>query len=277
MPTNKKPTPPFPSSTGASCDSPSHDKGTTHPAKLDVDAAKANMTKADAVRFEEALRRYQDRPKPPIAKLEQTGGRRWATTYEGGDQAQLVARIRVYDAFGTCSQQFVDVAMGEMMTVWDANGGVTEKSYNAALAILESARPQNELEAMLVVQMIAANEAAMLATAMVGKSQMFPHSMGFGNLANKFMRTFTAQTEALAKLRRGGEQIVKYVHVHEGGQAVVAGTIKQGGGREIGKSDGQPHATRALEQCASVPSAHQTGNGVPIAGNAEREVQVARR
>lgn len=277
MTTNKKPTPPHSSPTGADCGGPSENTGTIQPAKLDAETAMASMTKADALRFDEALRRYQNRPKPPIAKLEQKGGRKWTTTYEGDDQAQLVARVRVYDAFGTCSQQFVDVAMGEMMTIWDANGGVTEKSYNAALAILESARPQNELEAMLVVQMIAANEAAMLATAMVGKSQMFPHAMGFGNLANKFMRTFTAQSEALAKLRRGGEQIVKYIHVHEGGQAVVADTINQAGGRQIGKDDGQPHATRTLEECSALPSPHQAWNGVPVPGNAEREVQVARR
>jgi hypothetical protein len=268
MPTNKKLTP-----------SPSPSTGTDSaaPIKLDLQAAKASMTKADAVRFEEALRRYQDRPKPPIAKLENKGGRKWATSYGGDDQAELVARVRVYDAFGTCSQQFVDVAMGEMMTIWDANGGVTEKAYNAALAILESARPQNELEAMLVMQMIAANEAAMVATAMVGKSQVFPHAVGFGNLANKFMRTFTAQSEALAKLRRGGEQIVKYVHVHEGGQAVVAGTINQTGGRQIGKIDGQPHATRTLQECPSLPGPDQAGIGVPIAGDAKRQVQAARR
>ena len=49
-------------------------------------------------------------------------------------------------------------------------------------------------------------------------------------MANKFMRTFTSQVEALAKLRRGGEQIVKHVYVQEGGQAVIAGTVNTGGG-----------------------------------------------
>jgi hypothetical protein len=43
------------------------------------------------------------------------------------------------------------------------------------------------------------------------------------------LRTFTAQTEALAKIRRKGEQTVKVVHVYPGGQAVVAETINQGG------------------------------------------------
>ena len=44
-----------------------------------------------------------------------------------------------------------------------------------------------------------------------------------GNLAVKLLRTFMAQTEALAKLRRGGEQVVRveHVHVYPGGQAIV--------------------------------------------------------
>ena len=46
-------------------------------------------------------------------------------------------------------------------------------------------------------------------------------------MAVKLMRTYTAQIEALAKLQRGGEQVVKVVHVHPGGQAVV-GNVRHG-------------------------------------------------
>ena len=39
----------------------------------------------------------------------------------------------------------------------------------------------------------------------------------------KLLRTFTVQIEALAKLKRGGEQTVRveHVHVYPGGQAIV--------------------------------------------------------
>ena len=89
---------------------------------------------------------------------------------------------------------------------------------------------------------------------MIGKSDMFPHAMGFGQLANKFMRTFTAQSEALAKLRRGGEQIVKYIHVHEGGQAVVAGTINQNRGSRNLESGEQPYGANTTASCAAIAS-----------------------
>jgi len=47
------------------------------------------------------------------------------------------------------------------------------------------------------------------------------------------LRTYTAQVEALARLRRGGEQrvIVQHVNVNEGGQAIV-GAVNHPGGSE---------------------------------------------
>jgi hypothetical protein len=111
---------------------------------------------------------------------------------------------------------------------------------------------------------------------MVGKCDWFPQAMGFGNLANKFMRTFTAQAEALAKIRRGGEQVVKYVHVHEGGQAVVAGTINQTGGSANIESDEQPQGTETTAPCAALPRPDPTWNEVPVSRNAQRQMSPAR-
>lgn len=244
---------------------------------LDPVKLKGKMRRADAKRFDETLERYEACPLPVSAKLKNEGGRKWTNSYQGDDQDKLVAQLRMHAAFGSMSQPFIDTMMGELMTVWDSNGGISEKHYNAAIAILDGARPQNEIEAMLVVQMIAANEAALRATSMIGKCDWFPQMMGFGTLANKFMRTFTAQAEALAKIRRGGEQVVKYVHVHEGGQAVVAGTINQNGGRQNLERSEQPYGTETAVPCAALPSPDATCNGVPIPGNAERQMSPARR
>lgn len=244
---------------------------------LDPAKAKEKMRRADAKRFDEAFERYDDRPLPVSAKLKNEGGRKWTNSYQGDDQAQLVAQLRMHDAFGSMSQPFIDTMLGELMTIWDSNGGIAEKSYNAAIAVLDGARPENEIEAMLVVQMIAANEAALRATSMIGKCDWLPQTMGFGSLANKFMRTFTAQAEALAKLRRGGEQVVKYVHVHEGGQAVVAGTINQTGGSGNIENTKQPYEANAAAPSAALPSPDPARDGVPIPSNAERQMPPPRR
>ena len=57
----------------------------------------------------------------------------------------------------------------------------------------------------------------------------------YGNVASKLLRTYTAQVEALAKLRRKGEQKVRveHVHVHPGGQAIV-GAVNHTPGPGIG-------------------------------------------
>jgi hypothetical protein len=267
-------------------------------ASLDVDQAKQKMRPADATRSQKPVdltevadrmrpadrKRlldvaawYEDRALPVSIKLEQNGGRKWVTGSVGTEAERIAERLRLHAAFGTLSQPFIDTIMGELLTIWNANGGISEKSYNAAIAIIESAAPENELEAMLVVQMIAANEAALRSTSMIGKSCFYEQSMGFGNLANKFMRTFTAQTEALARLRRGGEQVVKYVHVHEGGQAVVAGTINQHGGRSNVERAERPYGTEPTPADAALPSPDPAWNGVPIPGDAEREMSLARR
>jgi hypothetical protein len=244
---------------------------------FDPAKAKERMRRADAKRFDETLERYERHPLPVSVKLKNEGGRKWTSSCSGDDGDQLIGRLRMHAAFGSMSQPFIDTMMAELMTIWDSNGGISEKSYNAAIAVLDGARPQNEIEAMLVVQMIAASEAALRATSMIGKCDWFPQTMGFGSLANKFMRTFTAQAEALAKLQRGGEQVVKYVHVHEGGQAVVAGTINQNGGRQNLESSEQPYGTEATAPRAALPSGDSTWNGVPVPGNAEREMSPARR
>jgi hypothetical protein len=89
---------------------------------------------------------------------------------------------------------------------------------------------------MLAVQMVAAHSAAMrcLKVAIPG-NQTFPGMQASINMATKLMRTYTAQVEALNKHRNKAKQtvIVKHVHVHEGGQAIVGNVdhSKGGGGK----------------------------------------------
>jgi hypothetical protein len=59
--------------------------------------------------------------------------------------------------------------------------------------------------------------------------ERLPNRRAYGALATKPLRTFTMQTEALAKLKRGGEQTVRveHVHVYPGGQAIVGAVSTQ--------------------------------------------------
>ena len=61
------------------------------------------------------------------------------------------------------------------------------------------------------------------------RAEFIDHLHAFGALATKLLRTYTMQTEALAKLKRGGEQTVRveHVHVYPGAQAIVGAVSTQ--------------------------------------------------
>jgi hypothetical protein len=85
---------------------------------------------------------------------------------------------------------------------------------------------------MLASQMAATHSLAMEMIGRARRADLLAQFDSFGSMAVKLLRTFTAQAEALAKLKRGGEQTVgvEHVHVHSGGQAIVGAVTPQGGG-----------------------------------------------
>jgi hypothetical protein len=188
---------------------------------------------------------------------------------------------RLLDAFGTRSHAFVDEhlkVLGNSVRSRTAKT-VTEQELNAALAALDGIRPRDEAEAMLAVQMVATNRAALDMLARARQADYLPAMQDCGNLAVKLLRTYTAQIEALAKLRRGGEQTVRveHVHVHSGGQAVV-GVVENPGRGSQRKSEDQGDAKQiAHAPQPAVWSADQEREPVPVASDAERPMSNARR
>lgn len=81
--------------------------------------------------------------------------------------------------------------------------------------------------------------------------------------------------EALGKIARGGEQVVKHIHIdNRGGQAVVTDTVSTGGANAQGAE--QPHAI-ANAHIAALPGQDPFRHGVPIGGDEEWALQNARR
>jgi len=135
---------------------------------------------------------------------------------------------RASESFGTVSPAFVEAEIGRLMEALQSSteGLSLETKMNAALAVIEGLQPTNEAEAMLASQMALTHATA---TALLGRTRrtgehmMLEHLTAYGNLAAKLLRAFTAQAEALAKLRRPLVQVVRVerVNVADGGQAVV--------------------------------------------------------
>ncbi len=144
---------------------------------------------------------------------------------------------------------------------WRGEELPTEETLNTALAALDGINPQEEVEAMLAIQMVGTYEVAMEMLTRAKQTDSVIALQSCGGLAVKLLRTYTAQVEALARLRRGGEQKVRveHVHVHPGGQAIVgsvsAGEPRGGGART--KNGEQPYG-------AVDPGADASAPGSPV-------------
>ncbi|MBA4767512.1 MAG: hypothetical protein H2049_07735 [Porphyrobacter sp.] len=101
----------------------------------------------------------------------------------------------------------------------------------------------------------------------------------YARLAFKAQANSRAALEALAKLHQPREQVVRHVHVNEGGQAVIADSIHHhGGGKENAEFDGQPHATGTAGGSPPLLGHNAEANGLPVAsGEGQRAMPNARR
>ena len=117
------------------------------------------------------------------------------------------------------------------------------------LALVEGVGPANEVQAALAVQMALRHHAAQTLLLRTLSADQIPQFDSASNSAVKLLRTFAMQVDTLAKLQRGGEQIVKVVHVHPGAQAIVGNVVSGQNVPRGGVGDeswNQPHAKAEL-------------------------------
>ncbi|MBP8231001.1 MAG: hypothetical protein KAY22_01735 [Rhizorhabdus sp.] len=188
--------------------------------------------------------------------------------------------LKLQKAFAAVSIDPVNARANELLKYLGSVGADTEARYNAALSFIESMAPQNQAEALLLVQMYVTHDAAIRALSQIGSAEWVPHVQTFGNLATKLLRTSQGQMETLARMRRGGEQVVRHIHVdNRGGQAVITENLHTGG-RETAKNADQSHAIGSgdSDRSAALPSPDPLGWGVPVPGReGETPLQDARR
>ena len=140
---------------------------------------------------------------------------------EPAGKSEVLDVLKLHQTFAANSLDPVNARASELIKYLNSVGACNEGRYNAALSFIESMEPQNQAEALLLVQIYVTHDAAIRALSQLGSAEWVPHMQTFGNLATKLLRTSQGQMEALARMRRGGEQVVRHVHVdNRGGQAV---------------------------------------------------------
>ena len=199
-------------------------------------------------------------------------------TIEMAGKSEALGLLKLQKTFAAITMEPVNARAVELLKYLGSVGADNADRYNAALSFIESMEPQNQAEVLLLVQMYLTHDAAIRALSQLGSAEWVPTAQMFGNLATKLLRTSQGQMETLGRRRRGGEQVVKHIHVdNRGGQAVIAETVTNGGS-ENGKTADQCHATEHSGIGPALPGPNPLGQGVPIPGR-EREaaMQDARR
>lgn len=146
---------------------------------------------------------------------------------------------------------FAKMVMGHVLKILEltyTNENIRAEQIKMAQSAMKGMKPEDEIEAMLIAQIIGMHSVTMLhlRNAMI-PGQSTDTDMRYATMLNKLSRTFVALTEGLACHRGKGtsEQkiIVQHQHidVHEGAQAIIGNvTRSQGGG--ITKNGNHPHA-----------------------------------
>jgi hypothetical protein len=187
-----------------------------------------------------SLARYQELAKSKPVKFKEVKGNRGKLNIDFEYPDDQLGVVKMSEALGTADPDLSSYLLGQIAETFrgtvSSDGRDNESlvtATNLAMAILNGVQPQDEIEAMLAVQMIGVHNVAMatLGRGMI-KDQTFAGRQANADQATKMLRTFVAQMEALKKYRTGGQQkmIVEHVNVNEGGQAIV-GTVNQGGGK----------------------------------------------
>lgn len=262
------------------CSEPPHgapipQDGKINPAKVVV-AAKPKRRRKLRNRPEPApeLRKWEPaaearmfkRPYPPNIMLEPAGFDEEHWTSPHNDDA--LWSLQLADAFGTRSQAVLSTFMNQLVGLcgkqgWDDEAKqwrLDESEFSAALAMVNSVKPRNEMEAALAAQMVAVHLMQMKLAASAIKFSSDPKTAA---VAGKLARTFVQQIEALQRLRtpnrtkrqsiKVSKELHQHVHYHDA----------RGGG----KSERQPHEPPAArtDECPALPSSQPSGQFVPRA------------
>ena len=149
-------------------------------------------------------------------------------------------RKRLREAFGTMSDEFVDVILAKLVEalrpgLYDT---LEELTLNAALATIDSMQPKSELEALLAVQIIATGFAGLRFLRQSYNHMTEDHIDVYGGHAIKLLRLQNEMIQTFDRYRRGNKQTVevRHVHIHSGAQGAVgifnSAADREGGGQE---------------------------------------------
>jgi hypothetical protein len=190
--------------------------------------------------------------------------------HQGPEHSDLDGwRAQLIVAFGTTSETVARIEIERIAkALRQRDGTIDPAELDAVIAIVSGQQPKNELEAMIVCQMGVTHALIMRSFGNLNRSDNIQQQDSNALTIARLTKAFASQVDALAKLRRGGEQrvVVEHIHIHSGAQAIVGAVTHTGRPRALIENQGQPHAT--IDEGPTVASDDQEMWGQ----NPEREV-----
>lgn len=155
------------------------------------------------------------------------------TDTEGGDGVTMRVTGDIWRLMDAAGGEAVTLSLlDQIANLGSRNKQVDDDVTNFVVGVVDKMDPNDPVEAMLLTQMAATHQAAMMMARRLNRVELIPQIDSAERAANKLMRTYTAQMETLRKYRNGGNQTVtvQHVNVEDGGQAIV-GNVEAGGTR----------------------------------------------
>ncbi|MDD3493136.1 MAG: hypothetical protein PHZ19_06555 [Candidatus Thermoplasmatota archaeon] len=194
---------------------------------------------ASVERYREKRKKAIPLPKFTVEHDKKTGGNKVIMGQDLSKEQGAAMLAALTDITGTTYDALSSTVLAWTAATFPDDDQGMETAIKATCGALAEIAPQDGLEGLLASQMVACHNLSLYLLRKAVKTQYREQLEAYLNQANKLMRTFTAQVEALKKYRSKGEQkvTVEHVHVNEGGQAIV-GTVNQGRGG-IHKKNGE--------------------------------------
>jgi hypothetical protein len=187
-----------------------------------------DLTEAEQFELAEMALALEQMPQPAKVTLARKPDGEVSLGIAGSCEA--LGLFKLQKTFAAVSLDPVHARASELLNYLGSVSADNAISFNAALSFIDSMVPQDQAEALLLVQMYVTHDAAIRALRQLGKAECMPQFQTFGNLGIKLLRAFQGQMETLERVRRGGEQVVRNIHVdNRGGQAMIAENVHSGG------------------------------------------------
>ncbi|CUJ99540.1 hypothetical protein RUE5091_02056 [Ruegeria denitrificans] len=197
----------------------------------DLQTKNSELTETETNAIADLKERKRSRVRALDIKLDFEEETRRLTVGHKGKDPNAACALAMHE-LGTVDYRFFEGVMDQVAVLGQQDSSVSETASNFVMSVVAGVKPQDEIEAMLAIQVGAIHQATMMMARRLNHVKTLPQQDSAERALNKLARTFTSQVETLKRYRSKAGQTVRVerVEVNEGGQAIVGNVQNRGRG-----------------------------------------------